>query len=192
MLLATKWVSVFGPFRPIFGQKIDSKLPRSHFFPKRIHQKNFQLKIPIFGKSDDDATWWPNSYKTILTCGQLRSIQRHQKYVGLVRAFFLELRTYSSQQCPKCSANPITVTPIWKWEFENKEHPIRGLHMTFFEKFLLKFPFSHKRFQMGQKCIFINCTSCNGSSQQIPFQFANGKLPHSRCRAFWAISTKVI
>ena len=20
---------------------------------------------------------------------------------------------------PRCSANPITVTPIWKWEFEN-------------------------------------------------------------------------
>ena len=53
--------------------------------------------------------------------------------------------------CPKCSANPITVTPIWKWEFENKEHPIRGLYMTFFEKFLFKFLFSHKRFQMGQK-----------------------------------------
>ena len=99
MLLATKWVSVFGPFRPIFGQKIDPKLPRSHFFPKRIHQKKFQLKIPIFSKSDDDATWWPNSYKKILTCGQLRNIQRYQKYVRLVRAFFLELRTCSSQQC---------------------------------------------------------------------------------------------
>ena len=36
------------------------------------------------------------------------------------------------------------------------------------------------------KQIFINCTSCNGSPQQIPFQFANGKFPHSRCRAFWA------
>ena len=55
---------------------------------------------------------------------------------------------------PKCSANPITVSPIWKWEFENKEHPIRGLYMTFFEKFLFKFPFSHKRFQMGQKMYF--------------------------------------
>ena len=29
---------------------------------------------------------------------------------------------------PKCSANPITVTPIWKWEFDNKEHPIRSLY----------------------------------------------------------------
>ena len=47
------------------------------------------------------------------------------------------------KQCPKCSANPITVTSIWKREFENKEHPIRGLYMTFFEKFLFKFPFSH-------------------------------------------------
>ena len=92
-------MSVFGHFRPIFGQKIDPKLPRSHFFPKRIHQKKFQLKIPIFSKSDDDATWWPNSYKKFLTCGQLRNIQRYQKYVRLVRAFFLELRTCSSQQC---------------------------------------------------------------------------------------------
>ena len=40
--------------------------------------------------------------------------------------------------CPKCSANPITVTPIWKLEFVNKEHPIRDLYMTFLEKFLFK------------------------------------------------------
>ena len=40
---------------------------------------------------------------------------------------------------------------------------------------------------MGQKMNFINCTSCNGSPQLIPFQFANGKLPHSYCRAFWAM-----
>merc|ERR1711978_117533 len=57
-------------------------------------------------------------------------------------------------QCPKSSTNPITVTPIWKWLFENKEHPIRGLYRTFFGKFLFKFPFSHKRFQMGQKIYF--------------------------------------
>ena len=59
-----------------------------------------------------------------------------------------------TKYCPKCSVNPIRVTPIWKWEFENKDHPIRGLYMTFFEKFLFKFPFSHKRFQMGQKMYF--------------------------------------
>ena len=39
----------------------------------------------------------------------------------------------------------------------------------------------------GRKCNFINCTSSNREPQEIPFQFANGKLPHSRCRAFWAI-----
>ena len=33
-------------------------------------------------------------------------------------------------------------------------HPIRGLYRTFFEKFLFRFPFSHKRFQMGQKMYF--------------------------------------
>ena len=33
-----------------------------------------------------------------LTCGKLRNIQRYQKYVRLVRAFFLEFCTCSSQQ----------------------------------------------------------------------------------------------
>ena len=59
-----------------------------------------------------------------------------------------------SWSCPKCSANPIMVTPIWKWEFENEEDPIRGLYMTFFEKILFKFPFSHEKFQLGQKMYF--------------------------------------
>ena len=52
--------------------------------------------------------------------------------------------------CPKCSANPISVTPIWKREFENGKHPIRRLYWIFFEKFAFKFLFSHKRFQMGK------------------------------------------
>ena len=55
---------------------------------------------------------------------------------------------------PKCSANPITVIPIWKRFFANGELPIRGLYRVFFEKFVFKFPFSHKRFQMGQKMYF--------------------------------------
>ena len=91
-------MSVFGHSRSFFEQKIDPKLPRSHFFSKRIHQNKFKLKIPIFSKSNDDATWWPNSYKKNLTCGQLRNIQRYQKCVQLVRAFFLEFPTCSSQQ----------------------------------------------------------------------------------------------
>ena len=101
MLLATKCVSVFGRFRSIFGQKIDPKLTKSNFFPKRIHQKKFQLKIPIFSKSDGGATWWPNNHKKFLTCGQLRNTQRYQEYVQLIRAFFLGFRTCSSQQCDK-------------------------------------------------------------------------------------------
>ena len=87
-------------FLDILEQYLDKEFIRNyHFFPKRIQQKKFQLKIPIFSKSDDDAAWWPNSYKKILTSGQLRNIQRYQKYVWLVRAFFLELRTCLSQQC---------------------------------------------------------------------------------------------
>ena len=39
-----------------------------------------------------------NSYKKFLTSGQLRNVQRYQKYVRLVRAFFLEFHTCSSQR----------------------------------------------------------------------------------------------
>ena len=53
----------------------------------------------------------------------------------------------SNRPCP----NPIAVTPIWKWELANGLHSIEGLHRIFFEKFVFKFPFSHRRFQMGQK-----------------------------------------
>ena len=78
-------------------------------------------------------------------------------------------------------------TPIWKRQFANGKHPIGGLYRTFFEFFFFFNFHSHvKDSKQGRKCIFINCTSCNRSPQQISFQFANGKLPHSRCRAFWA------
>ena len=40
----------------------------------------------------------------------------------------------------------------------------------------------------GRKCNFINCISSNRSPQEIPFQFANGKVPHSRCIGFWAFT----
>ena len=71
--------------------RIDPKYPKGNCFPKRIHQEEFQLKISIFSKSDDGTTWWPNSYKKILTCGQLRNIQRYQKYAWLVRPIFFRV-----------------------------------------------------------------------------------------------------
>ena len=46
---------VFGHFWPIFGQKMDPKPPRGHFFPKRIHQNKFQLKIQILSWN---LFWW--------------------------------------------------------------------------------------------------------------------------------------
>ena len=64
------------------------------------------------------------------------------------------VRNFCKPHYSNTSANPITVTPIWKWSFANGEHPIWGLYRTFFEKFVFKFPFSHKRFQMGQKMYF--------------------------------------
>ena len=43
--------------------------------------KNQENEISIFSKIDDGGTWWPDGYKKILTCGQLRNTQRYQKYV---------------------------------------------------------------------------------------------------------------
>ena len=64
--------------------------------------------------------------------------------------------------------------------------PLGGCIGFFLKNFFSNFRCHIKGSKWGRKCIFINCTSCNGSPQQIPFQFANGKLPHSCCRGFWA------
>ena len=94
------WTSlVFEHFRSIYEEKMDPKYPSGHCFQKRILSKIFQLKIPIFSQSDGDATQWPNSSKQNLTWGQLRNAHRYQKYVRLVRRFFKESLTCSSQQC---------------------------------------------------------------------------------------------
>ena len=54
----------------------------------------------------------------------LRNLERHlanQHGDEELKANFCEI---CERVSPKCSANPITVTPIWKWKFENKERPI--------------------------------------------------------------------
>ena len=58
--------------------------------------------------------------------------------------------------------------------------PLGGCIGSFLKILFSNFRFYIKDSKWCRKCIFINCTSCNGS------QFTNGKLPHSRCRAFWA------
>ena len=69
-----------------------------------------------------------------------------------------------------------------------KRIPLGGCIGLFSKHFFSNFCFHIKDSKWGRNCIFINCRYCNWSPQQIPFQFANGKLPHSRCRAFWAWS----
>ena len=58
--------------------------------------------------------------------------------------------------------------------------------------YFLKFLFSNIRSHItnskwGRKYVFMNYKCCNGSPQKIPFQFANGKLPHFGYRAFLLI-----
>ena len=65
--------------------------------------------------------------------------------------------------------------------------PLKGC-VGYFLKFLFSNFHSHiKDSKWGKKYIFMNYTCCNRSPQQIPVQFANGILPHSRCRAFQAM-----
>ena len=67
-----------------------------------------------------------------------------------------------------------------------KSTSLGGCIRLFLKNFFSNFRFHTKYFKRGRKCILINCKSCNKSPQQIPFQFENGNLPHSCCRAFWA------
>ena len=89
---------------------------------------------------------------------------------------------YSS---PKCR---LQLLPFGNGSLKIRSAPLGVCIWLFLKKFFSNFRSHIKDSKWGRKCIFINCTSCNGSPQQIPFQFANGKLPHSRCRAFWALS----
>ena len=96
-----------------------------------------------------------------------------QKRFCFCKGFWIDVK---KRHCPKCAAKPISVTPIWKWKIENKEHPIRGLYMTFFEKFLFKFPFSHKRFQMGQKMYFHQLYKLQWKSLTNPISVCKWKI----------------
>ena len=90
LLIAKSAVKQFSiwVFLTHFGEIVDSKSTKSHFFQKRVHHTKFQVKIPIFSQSDSGATYWQKDSKQILTCGQLRNAHRYQKYVRIMRAFF--------------------------------------------------------------------------------------------------------
>ena len=64
--------------------------------------------------------------------------------------------------------------------------PLRGCIGYFLNFFESNFRSHIKGSKWGRKYMFINYKCCNRSPQKNPFQFANGKLPHSRCRVYWA------
>ena len=85
-----------------------------------------------------------------------------------------------SRLSPKCSTNPNTVTPLWKKQFENGQHPIRGLYRVSFKIFFSNFRSHIKDSKWDRKYIFMNYASCNGSPQQIllwQLPFANEAKP---------------
>ena len=76
-----------------------------------------------------------------------------------LKDLFLRQQFFNSCVFMSGSQNLPRPKVLWKphygnSQFENKEHPFRGFYRTFLKKFLFKFPFSHKRFQMGQKMYF--------------------------------------
>ena len=69
--------------------------------------------------------------------------------------------------------------------------PLGGCIGFFLKNLFSNICFHIKDSKWGRKCIFMNCTSRNGSPQQIPlwqFPFAYEAKPHYRCRAFWAVT----
>ena len=86
-------------------------------------------------------------------------------------------KTFSYVQTKKSINLPL------KWSFYMSRW--KGLEFSF-RFFTCKFSFPI------WECIFMNCTYCNESPQQIPFQFANGQLPHFCCRAFWPKPTRLL
>ena len=69
--------------------------------------------------------------------------------------------------CPKLSTTPITISPIWKWEFANGavSHYAYGALQQ--EK-NIKFHLHMKDYKWGRKWMFIYWESCNGDPLQIP------------------------
>ena len=120
-------------------------------------QRRWQMPVPFSNYKDNDGfKRYMARYRVETWIQRISKPQHGPEKLSLQQfwnIFSVQLLLVNNKQfhSPKCSANPITVTLIMKWEFENKGHPIRGLYMTFFEKFLFKFPFSYKRFQMEQK-----------------------------------------
>ena len=69
---------------------------------------------------------------------------------------------------PTCSANPIMVTPIWKWWFANGAHPIWfTMHCSLTEK-EVKSRLQMKDYKWGRKWKFKSLKISNESPLQIP------------------------
>ena len=81
---------------------------------------------------------------------------------------------------------PLRQLPFGNGSLQMGSTPLGGC-IGYFLKFLFSNFRSHiKDSKWGRKYIFMNEKCCSRSPQKIPFQFSNGKLPHSCCRAFWA------
>ena len=80
----------------------------------------------------------------------------------LVRKLVKQKKSTPYIQCPKCSTNPITITPIWKWEFSYgaAAHYPYGVLQPYKKR--SKILLAHERLQTVQKWMFIDRVSCKG------------------------------
>ena len=131
----------------------------------------------------NDRNWGIIPKETKATCKTARRSSRSKK-----------VEIFQKRYCPKCSANLIAVTPIWKWEFRNGGIPLGGCTGFLLKNVFSNFCFHIKDSKWGRKYDYINYTSHNGSPQQIPLRqlsFANEAKPCYRCRACWALWVSV-
>ena len=109
----------------------------------------------------------------------LTSPHLHRAYlVTVCNRSFIAIITQSALQIP------LRQLPFENGSLQMGSTPLESCIGLFLKNFFSNFRSYIKDSKWGRKCTFIDCISCNGSPQQIPFQFVNGILHHSRCRAF--------
>ena len=137
---------------------------------------------PARGCSGGFVAWRPSSHMS-------SSSKLFPRFGHVCSGSYCGNLIYFGCYCPKCSVNPISVTPIWKQKFVNGNYPIKGLYRIFFEKFAFKFLFSHKRFQIGKNVflwIMQAVTEVLNKSHYGNSHLQMRQKTHSLYRAFWA------
>ena len=95
-------------------------LIRAKIYPRNaLVDEQWELLFPLLnGKKGLIQVCTANFLpKTLILLEELLFVQTNDFCLMIWPFFRKDFVIYWIILCPKCSANPITVTPIWKWEF---------------------------------------------------------------------------